>query len=73
MRYLGLVRQENGNLQVSDTFRQAAGQREYEAVQVGDSILLFCAPLDRERLERIEALADRSIDEHRDSLEGLAR
>jgi len=43
MRYLGLVRHENGNLQVSDTFRQAAGQREYEAVQVGDSILLFCA------------------------------
>ena len=72
MKYLGIVRHENGTLVMPDTFRQAVAEGDYEAVEVGDSILLFCAPLDRERLERIEALADRSIDEHRDSLEGLA-
>jgi len=56
-----------------DTFVEVAQETTYEAVQVGDSILLFASPLDRERLEQIERLANRSIEEHRRSLEGLSR
>lgn len=73
MRYLGMVKHENGSLVVPDAFREVAGQRDYEAVEIGGSILLFEAPLDRERLKRIEELTSRSIDNHRDSLEGLGR
>ena len=73
MKYLGIARVENGTLVMPDAFREVAGQRDYEAVQVGDAILLLAAPLDRERLKRIEALTQASIDEHRSSLEGLAR
>jgi hypothetical protein len=36
-------------------------------------ILLVPSPPDRERLARIEKLAQRSIEEHRKTLEGLAR
>jgi hypothetical protein len=73
MKYLGIARVENGTLVMPDAFREVAGQADYEAVQVGDAILLLAAPLDQERLKRIEALTQTSIDEHRKSLEGLAR
>jgi len=56
-----------------DTFQEIAEPRTYEAIQVGGDILLLSPPLDRERLKRIEELAKRSIEEHRDTLERLAR
>ena len=73
MKYLGIIKQQNGNLTIPDRFQDVAESYAYEAIQVGDDILLLAAPLDRERLRRIEKLANRSIAEHRRTLEGLAR
>ncbi|HKA56854.1 MAG TPA: hypothetical protein VKJ47_24685 [Candidatus Binatia bacterium] len=72
MKYLGIVKRQERNLTMPDTFQEAANHT-YEAIQVGSDILLLAAPLDRGRLKRIEALANRSIAEHRRTLEGLAR
>jgi hypothetical protein len=73
MKYLGIVKRQNGNLMLPDTFQEIAEPHTYEAIQVGGDILLLSPPLDQERLKRIEELAKRSIEEHRDSLERLAR
>jgi len=73
MKYLGIVKRENGNLSIPDAFQEVAPLSTYEAIQVGGDILLLSVQLDRERLKRIEDLANRSIDEHRRTLEGLAR
>ena len=73
MRYLGTVTRRDDHLTMPDAFREAAEQETYEAVQIGDAILLLGAPLDRDRLRQIQELARRSIDEHRSSLEGLAQ
>jgi hypothetical protein len=71
MKYLGIVKRQNCVLTMPDGFEEVAQGREYEAIQVEDGILLVPAPLDRERLRRIEQLANRSIEEHRKTLEGL--
>lgn len=73
MKYLGIVKRNNANLTLPDAFQKAAPTAEYEAIEVGGDILLLSAPLDQERLRRIERLASRSIEEHRRTLEGLAR
>ena len=56
-----------------DAFQEVTTLRTYDAIQVGGDILLLPAPLDRERLKKIEELAKRSIEEHRSTLEALAR
>lgn len=73
MKYLGIVKREDRNLTLPDTFQEIAERRSYEAIEVGGDILLLPAPLDRERLKHIEELANRSIQEHRSTLERLAR
>jgi hypothetical protein len=73
MKYLGIVKRENGNLTMPDTFQEVATLHTYEAIQVGGDILLLPAPLDRERIKRIEELTKRPIEEHRSTLEALAR
>ena len=73
MKYLGIVKKENGTLAVPDSFKDVAEIRTYEAVQVGGDILLLSTPLDRERLKKIDALTESSIRDHRKTLEGLAR
>ena len=73
MKYLGTVTRQDNHLTMPEAFRELAEQKTYEAIQIGDAILLLSAPLDRERLRQIEELAKRSIDEHRPSLEGLAQ
>ena len=73
MKYLGIVKRQDRNLTMPDAFQKAARPGDYEAIEVGGDILLLSAPLDRERLKRIEDLAKRSIGEHRRALEGLAR
>jgi len=55
-----------------DTFQEVAGNRDYEVVHIGDDILLLPAPLNGERLKRIEHIANRSINDHRTTLERLA-
>ena len=73
MKYLGIARKENGQIVMPDAFREVEEGRTYEAIEIGGDILLAPAPLDRERLAKIEKLAGRSIEEHRKSLQGLAR
>jgi len=73
MKYLGIVKRQNGNLTMPDAFQEVATPPTYEAIQVGGDILLLSAPLDRERLKKIEELAKRSIEEHRSTLEALAK
>ena len=73
MKYLGIVKRENGNLTMPDAFQEVTVPRTYEAIQVGGDILLLPAPLDRERIKRIEELTKRSIEEHRSTLEALSR
>ena len=73
MKYLGIVKKENGTLVVPDSFKSVAELRTYEAVQVGGDILLLSTPLDRERLKKIDELTESSIRDHRKTLEGLAR
>lgn len=72
MRYLGIAKRDNGMLALPDAFQEATLKEDYEAVEVGGDILLLAAPLDRERMRRIEELARRSIEEHRGTLERLA-
>jgi hypothetical protein len=56
-----------------DSFQEVAKTEVYEAIVVDGDILLLATPLDRERVKRIQDLTDRSINEHRRTLEGLAR
>jgi len=73
MKYLGIVKHQDGNLTLPDAFEELEARPVYEAVQIGGDILLLSMPLDRERMHRIEWLTNRSIEEHRPTLEGLAR
>ena len=73
MNYLKIVKRQNCVLTMPDTFAEVAERRDYEAILVGGDIVLLPSPLDRERLKRIKDLANRSINEHRSTLEGLAR
>jgi len=73
MKYLGIARKEKGQIVMPDAFQGVEEGQTYEAIEIGGDILLAPVPLDRARLARIEGLANRSIEEHRKSLEGLAR
>ena len=73
MKYLGIVKRQNENLTMPDAFHEVAQEQEFDAIQVGGETFLVRAPLDRERLKRLEDLANLSIEEHRSTLEGLAR
>ncbi len=73
MKYLGVARIENGRLVMPDGFEGAGDETTYEAVEIGDEIILSRTPLDRKRLEQIDRLARESIQNHRKSLEGLAK
>lgn len=73
MKYLGIVKQKKGSLIMPDSFLELAARPVYEAIQLGVDILLVSAPLDRERIQRISALAGASIEEHRSTLERLGR
>jgi bifunctional DNA-binding transcriptional regulator/antitoxin component of YhaV-PrlF toxin-antitoxin module len=72
MRYFGIARKERGQVVLPDAFREVEEGHLYEVVEIGGDILLMPPPLDRERLAQIECLANRSIEEHRKSLEGLS-
>ena len=73
MLYFGIAKNEKGLVVMPDAFREVETDPFYEAVEIGGDILLVSPPLDRERLAQIERLARRSIEEHRKTLEGLAR
>jgi hypothetical protein len=73
MKYLGPARKEKGCVIMPDTFRDVPEGQVFEAVEVGGDIVLAIPPLDKNRLDEVKRLADRSIADHRKSLEGLAR
>ena len=73
MRYLGIAKKEHGRVVMPDTFADVSEGQTFEAFEIAGDILLAVPPLDRTRLEQVARLAKQSIDEHRTSLEGLAR
>ena len=52
MKYLGIIRKEKGHVLMPDGFDDVTKGRTYEAIELGDSILLMPTPLDRQRTAR---------------------
>lgn len=73
MKYLGTAKVENEHVIMPDSFSAGNNPLTYKVVDIGGDILLTPTPFDRQRVERIGELARRSIDEHRDTLKGLAQ
>lgn len=73
MKYLGIVKKEKGAIIVPDTFNDIPDGQSFEAIEIGGDILFLPSPLNRDKLSRIQQLAEISIKEHRKSLEGLAK
>ena len=73
MRYLGIAKKDNGLMVMPDAFEELSTDQHFEVIEVSGDILLVPSPLDREHLTRIEGLTKKSIEEHRRTLEGLAR
>lgn len=72
MKYLGIARTEHDHVLMPDGFEDIANGRMFEVIELGGDFLLMPSPLDRQRLDQVNALAKQSIEEHRKSLEGLA-
>jgi len=73
MKYIGIIKQENGYLTLPDVFRRFDVKKQYKALEIGGDLLLLSTPINRERLTLVENLAKTSIEDHRKTLEGLAR
>jgi len=74
MRYLGIAKKEGDRIVISsDIAGKLKEEQLFEIVEIGGDILLIPAPLNRQRLAYIEKLAKRSIEDHRQTLERLAR
>ena len=70
MKYLGPARKQKDHVVMPDTSAEVSEGRMYEAVEVGEDILLVVPPFDREHAARIEHLATRSIE---DAVVGLVK
>jgi hypothetical protein len=73
MKYLGSVKKEEGILVTPSAFSDVKNGQVFEAVEIDGDVLLVKAPLDKQSIERTERLARKVIDDHRKSMEGLAR
>ncbi|MBM2833886.1 MAG: hypothetical protein A2Y09_02440 [Planctomycetes bacterium GWA2_39_15] len=73
MRYLGIARKEKGQVVMPDAFQTVTEGKLYEAIEIGNDILLVPSPLDKDRITRIERLTHLSIEEHRKTLEKLSK
>lgn len=73
MRYPGIARKEKGQVVMPDAFHAVTEGKLYEAIEIGNDILLVPSPLDKDRIARIESLTGLSIKEHRKTLEKLAK
>ena len=71
MKYLGIAKNQKGHFIMLDRFITSQKNKDYEAVEINDTILLIPERLDKRRLSRIEALAKQSIADHKKTLEGL--
>lgn len=73
MRYLGIARKEKGQVVMPDTFQTVTEGKLYEAIEIGNDLLLVPSPFDKDRITRIERLAHLSIEEHRKTLGKLSK
>jgi len=74
MRYLGIAKKDGDRIVISsDIAGKLKEEQLFEIVEIGGDILLIPAPLNRQRLAYIEKLAKQSIEDHRQTLERLAR
>lgn len=72
MKYLGIARIKNEKVLMPDAFKSLETTQSYEAVEVGGDIILISFPLDRKRLALVEKFTRQAINDHRETLEGLA-
>jgi hypothetical protein len=72
LKYLGIVKKEENRLLMPEGFKEE-NNKTYEALEIEGVIILIPSPIDKERLSQVERLIDISINEHRKSLENLAK
>jgi hypothetical protein len=72
LKYLGIVKKEENRLLMPEGFKEE-NNKTYEALEIEGVIILIPLPIDKERLSQVERLIDISINEHRKSLENLAK
>ncbi len=73
MKYLGIARTKKSQVIMPDSFRPKSEESDYEAIQIGDDILLMPSPVDKKRIEQILKLAEYSVKEHEKTLRELAK
>ena len=78
MRYLGIVEKRHGGQIILEGYGQEKiteedDQTAFEAVEIEGVIVHVPAPVNHKRIAQIETLTGQAIDEHRTTLEGLAR
>jgi len=74
VRYLGIARRVGDRIVISSEVTGKLEEEQiFEIVEIGGDILLIPAPLDRRRMAYIEKLAKQSIEDHRQTLERLAK
>jgi hypothetical protein len=78
MRYLGIVeKRHSGQIILAgydgEKIANEDDQTAFEAFEIESIIVLIPASVNHKRLAQIETLADQSIQDHRITLEGLAR
>jgi len=78
MRYLGIVEKRHGGQIILECYGQEKiteedDQAAFESVEIEGAIVLIPAPVNHKRIVQIETLTGQSIDDHRTTLEGLAR
>jgi len=77
MRYLGIVEKRHGGQIILEGYGQEKiteeDQAAFETVEIEGAIVLISAPVNHKRIAQIETLIGQSIDDHRTTLEGLAR
>ena len=78
MGYLGIVENRHGGQIILEGYGQEKISEEdeqttFETVEIEGVIVLIPAPVNHKRLAQIETLTGQSIDDHRTTLEGLAR
>ena len=73
MQYFVVAKYENGRMTMANSFTSGHEENTYEAIEIDYTIILLRTRLNQERLARIKKLTKQSIEEHRTTLEGLAR
>lgn len=78
MRYLGIVEKRHSGQIILEGYGETTTSEEddqaaFEAFEIESLIVLVPEPVDRTQLSRIEKLTEQAIQDHRTTLEGLAR